>query len=103
MIVDIGYYPNIDTEKEYIVTTKYPYVLKPILKGIKVSAMIYDWHIATKLHDVLSEYSRLKQIDPTIPPIDELTFVVFKDVEFKEIVLADYYIEDITEDINSGS
>ena len=103
MKIDIGVYPDIDTEKEYVVTTKYPYVLPPILKGMKPVAMIYDWHIATKHHDVLSEYFRLKQMDSTIPPIEKLVFIIFKDSEFKETILADYYIEDITDDMNSGS
>ena len=103
MIIDINGYGDIDTDKRYDISTKYPYVLPPILPQMKISAVIYDWHVASKLTDVLSEYSRIKQMDPTLPPINKLNFIVLKDVEFNEVILADYYIEDITIDMNSGS
>jgi hypothetical protein len=99
--ITIGEYTDLDVSKKYIITSKYPYVLKPIYKDLTISAVIYNWRIASKFADVLSMYSRLKQMDPTIPAIDSLVFIVFKDNDFNEVILADYWIEDITMDIDS--
>ena len=103
MKVNIADYTNIDTNKKYTITTKYPYVLPAMLVDVVIASIVFKWHLASKQKDILSEYTRLKQMDSTIPPIDDLVFITLEDKNGINHVIADYYIEDITEDMNSGS
>mgnify|MGYP003592155373 CR=1 FL=1 len=103
MKINIGKYTDIDTNKKYTITTKYPYVLPAILADIVIASIVFKWHLASKQKDILSEYTRLVQMDPTIPPIDDLVFITLEDKDGNNHIIADYYIEDITEDMNIGS
>lgn len=99
--IDIGEYTNLDISKKYIITSKYPYILKPIYKDLVISAVIYNWRIAARFQDVLSTHTRLRQMDPTLPDIEGLVFIVFRDKDYNEVILADYWIEDITLDVDN--
>ena len=103
MKINIGKYTDIDTSKKYTITTKYPYVLPALLVDMVIAGIVFKWHLASKQKDILSEYTRLKQMDPTIPLIDDLVFITLEDKDGNNYIIADYYIEDITEDMNIGS
>ena len=100
MKINIGKYTDIDTNKKYTITTKYPYVLPALLVDMVIASIVFKWHLASKQKDILSEYTRLKQMDPTIPPIDDLVFITLEYKYGNNHIIADYYIEYITEDMN---
>lgn len=83
----------INTDKKYVIATKYPYVLPAIIDDAKIGCICYNWRMATVFGDVLTTYTKLKQMDPTIPLIDDLVWLILED----RTILADYFIEDITD------
>lgn len=94
---------DLEKDKLYTVTTKYPYELDAIITEVKLVAIVYNWRILpAKIGDVLSVYTRLKQMDSTLPPIDEMEFYILQKQDSSKdlIVLAKDYIEDST-DFNS--
>lgn len=89
---------NIKKDTLYMMTTKYPYELDAIIDKVKVSGIIYDYRVATTYGgDVISEYTRIKQMNPSIPPLDELEFLILTKEDGDRLVIASIYIEDIVE------
>lgn len=83
-------------QDNFVLTTKYPYELEAIINCATVVAIVNDWRLAAKFHDVLTEYTRLKQMDNSIPPIEELIYLVFYCMDTDtQYVIADAYIEDM--------
>ena len=94
---------DLEKDKLYTITTKYPYVLNAIIEEVKLVAVVYNWRILpAKIGDVLTEYTRIKQMDNTLPPIDDMVFYILQkqDSSKKLYVIAKDYIEDST-DFNS--
>lgn len=81
----------------YMMTTKYPYELEAIIDRVVLSAVIYDYRLACYYSDVISEYTRIKQMNPSIPVIDDLEFLVLTRDDNTRLVLASIYIEDVVE------
>lgn len=82
----------------YIMTTKYPYELDAIIDNVKVSGILYDYRVAaTYGGDVISEHSRIKQMNPNIPALDELEFLILTKEDSGRLVVATAYIEDVVE------
>lgn len=89
---------NIKKDTLYMMTTKYPYELDAIIDKVKVSGIIYDYRVATTYGgDVISEYTRIKQMNPSIPPLNELEFLILTKEDGDRLVIASIYIEDIVE------
>ena len=88
---------KVEKNKKYIMTTKYPYELDAILDNVVVSGIIYDYRVASSFNDVISEYSRIKQMNPNIPIIDELEYLILTNEDGNRILMATAYIEDIVE------
>lgn len=89
---------NIKKDTLYMMTTKYSYELDAIIDKVKVSGIIYDYRVATTYGgDVISEYTRIKQMNPSIPPLDELEFLILTKEDGDRLVIASIYIEDIVE------
>ena len=88
---------KVEKNKKYIMTTKYPYELDAILDNVVVSGIIYDYRVASSFNDVISEYSRIKQMNPNIPIIDELEYLILTNEDGSRILVASAYIEDIVE------
>lgn len=88
---------NVEKNKKYIMTTKYPYELDAIIDNVVVSGIIYDYRVASSFNDVISEYSRIKQMNPNIPIIDELEYLILTNEDGSRILVATAYIEDIVE------
>lgn len=88
---------KVEKNKKYIMTTKYPYELDAILDNVVVSGIIYDYRVASSFNDVISEYSRIKQMNPNIPIIDELEYLILTNEDGSRILVATAYIEDIVE------
>lgn len=95
---------NIDNEllkyfskkDRFVLTTKYPYELTAVITNVAVIAIINDWRVAAKFEDVATEYARLKQIDSSLPSIDDLTYLMVKNIEDGVVnIIADAYIEDM--------
>lgn len=81
---------------KFVLTTRFPYELEAVITNVSVIAIITDWRIAAKFKDVLTEHIRIKQMDATIPDIDDLTFLMVKDeANALEYIIADAYIEDL--------
>lgn len=88
---------KVEKNKKYIMTTKYPYELDAIIDNVVVSGIIYDYRVASSFNDVISEYSRIKQMNPNIPIIDELEYLILTNEDGSRILIATAYIEDIVE------
>lgn len=88
---------KVEKNKKYIMTTKYPYELDAILDNVVLSGIIYDYRVASSFNDVISEYSRIKQMNPNIPIIDELEYLILTNEDGSRILVATAYIEDIVE------
>ncbi len=88
---------KVEKNKKYIMTTKYPYELDAILDNVVLSGIIYDYRVASSFNDVISEYSRIKQMNPNIPIIDELEYLILPNEDGSRILVATAYIEDIVE------
>lgn len=88
---------KVEKNKKYIMTTKYPYELDAIIDNVVVSGIIYDYRVASSFNDVISEYSRIKQMNPNIPIIDELEYLILTNEDGSRILVATAYIEDIVE------
>ena len=91
---------NIEPKKTYIMATKYAYELEAVMDDVTVVGIIYDWRVASKFHDVLSEHTRLQQMDGGIPPIDDIVFYILESISTidgtkKHIVIGDAYLEDV--------
>lgn len=91
---------DIEPKKTYIMTTKYPYELEAVMDNVTVKGIIYDWRIASKFHDVMSEYTRLKQMDNTIPDIENISYYVLENINSvdgsnKLYVMGNAYLEDV--------
>lgn len=96
MIIDkelLSYYSKKD---RFVLTTKYPYELTAVITNVAVLAIINDWRVAAKFHDVATEYMRLTQIDSSLPPLDDLIYIMVKNIEDGTVhIIADAYIEDM--------
>jgi hypothetical protein len=88
---------KVEKNKKYIMTTKYPYELDAILDDVVVSGVIYDYRVASTFSDVISEHTRIKQMNPSIPPVEELEFLILTKEDDSRLVVATIYIEDIVE------
>lgn len=91
---------NIDElqhDKTYTMTTKYPYELDALITSVKVVGILYDYNIASIIDDVVCRHIRINQINSNVKRLEELKFLVLRTKENNIIVMADDYIEDIIE------
>ncbi len=88
---------KVEKNKKYIMTTKYPYELDAIIDDVVVSGVIYDYRVASSFSDVISEYTRIKQMNPSIPILDDLEYLILTKEDGSRLVIATVYIEDIVE------
>lgn len=88
---------NVKKNVSYMMTTKYPYELDAIIENVEVSGVIYDYRVAATFSDVISEYTRIKQMNPSIPIIDDLEFLILTKEDGSRLVMATEYIEDVVE------
>ncbi len=89
---------EIEKGTAYTVANKYPYELGALYENVELVAIIYDYKVAAKFNDVLSRHARISQMNPSIPKVDELVFLLFRKKENNELILTAYdYIEDITD------
>lgn len=88
---------KVEKNKTYIMTTKYPYELDAIIDNVTVSGIVYDYRVASSFSDVISEYSRIKQMNPNIPTLEDLEFLILTKDDDSRLIMATAYIEDIVE------
>lgn len=88
---------KVEKNKLYMMTTKYPYELDAIIERVEVSGIIYDYRVASSFNDVISEHSRIKQMNPNIPVLEELEFLILTKEDGSRLLVATVYIEDAVE------